>query len=537
MSDVVLGRGKRNIPKVNYALAHSGKANVNMPPKKGKKVKKGPNGDKNDIVSEEEDALEEEILTEPQEEDASTSQNSQENTGENSQESDRENNSELEVSKGDNMSEKENSQETSEIDSDTLAAEAKKIEEVEKQLEEKRKRQSKKDKKAKLAALRQEYERKRKLLEKYDSEEEENKSEKRPKKKTKYPKSGNGKGVKNKGKKKEENKNSKRKVSDSSSEELQECLEDQVKTTIERVRRKSLASKKKKGDTEMHSLTNKNITFTENKRSKRSVTSGEDTSDSESDSSSSSSSTDSSSSDDERERRRSKKGKKKSTKKGKKNLKSGVKAKAHKIRIKKQQWCPQALLDDEYCTESLQLENLSFELLVAGELEICTLPEISRKERNTRMQILKLLTYFRNTLPQNIIIEVYKAVILKVEKGLFTWSSQLAGKVEKILDRAVSRNKTKGIEKTRAKEEGQNNNRNNLKEQNKREPGLHTTQGDKIIYCLEFNKNKCSKEQSHEGKFAGKDVWKHHICRVCLITDKEKRAHPEGDEACPHRSR
>lgn len=45
-------------------------------------------------------------------------------------------------------------------------------------------------------------------------------------------------------------------------------------------------------------------------------------------------------------------------KKVRKISKAVSKLKKHRIRIKKQQLCPQALLDDKYCPESLNLEQL-----------------------------------------------------------------------------------------------------------------------------------------------------------------------------------
>lgn len=127
----------------------------------------------------------------------------------------------------------------------------------------------------------------------------------------------------------------------------------------------------------------------------------------------------------------------------------------------------------------------AFEQLVTGELEICTLPEISKKEKNTRLEILKLLAYFRNALPQSAIIEVYKAIILKIEKGILSWSESLTGKVEKMLDRAVSRNKNmRGVEKqSKIKEEAAAKEMN--KDKVRKEFGLLTNQGERIIYCLE----------------------------------------------------
>lgn len=100
-----------------------------------------------------------------------------------------------------------------------------------------------------------------------------------------------------------------------------------------------------------------------------------------------------------------------------------------------------------------------------------------------------------------------------------------------MLDRAVSKNKNTKRESSDTSWKGQKA----TKERVKKELGILTSQGDRIVYCLEYNKNKCEKDGSHEGKFGGKDCIKHHCCKSCLLTDKEKRSHPDGDETCPNK--
>lgn len=197
--------------------------------------------------------------------------------------------------------------------------------------------------------------------------------------------------------------------------------------------------------------------------------------------------------------------------------------------MKTSELCPQALLDEEYYPGNYNLEDLSFKQLVAGELEICTLPDIAKTEKRTRLKILKLMAYFSNTLPQKNIMEIYKAVILKVEKGQFRWSGELISKVESMLDRAVSKNRLKkDMDRRETTQE---------KAKTKKDNGVQVKSGEKVIYCLDYNKRKCDKDHAHEGKFAGREVWKQHICRICLTVDKEKRSHPEGDENCPNKTK
>lgn len=261
--------------------------------------------------------------------------------------------------------------------------------------------------------------------------------------------------------------------------------------------------------------------------------SGEDSEDSSADSSSESSRSDASSSSG-LDNRQSKKGRRKSKKRGK-SIKSGVKAKAHRIRLKTSELCAQAVLDEEHYPGSYLLEELTFDQLVAGELEICTLPDIAKTEKQARLKILKLLAYFAQTLSQSSILEVYKAIILKVEKGLFVWSPELVQKAEHMLDRAVSKNNWKK-EKEKVHEASEIRSEK-VEKRAKKEIGIQLKNGEKVVYCLDFNKNKCDRDGSHEGKFGGKECIKHHICRACLNADKEKRFHAEVDEVCPQKSR
>lgn len=187
-------------------------------------------------------------------------------------------------------------------------------------------------------------------------------------------------------------------------------------------------------------------------------------------------------------------------------------------------------------SRNYELESLSFNQLVAGELEICTMPDISKQEKRVRLHVLKSLAYFAQTLPQKTLLEVYKATILKVEKGIFSWSNELNLKVENMLDRAVSKGGWRSKDKEKENSD-KNFEKGEKKLKKEKESSIQVKSGERVVYCLDYNKNRCEKEMSHEGKFAGKECFKQHICRSCLTIDKEKRYHPEGDDTCPHKSR
>lgn len=432
--------------------------------------------------------------------------------------------------------------ETSDVDSDELERQNQELEELDKQIAKRRARRSNKERherKQKMKEMRKMAEEKRKILDGLDSEDSEGHPEN---KRRKLSKSKDGKGVKNKKAKgmrahkstrlnetpipgkKRRHKKIVHKNTDSSSSEYTSSG-DEMSKVIQEVKHKSSQRSKTKNKRIKNTLD-----FSAGKKQKRTKKyDSSDSRDSSPDSTESSeekSSGEDSSSDSSLRDRHSKRKQKKG-----KSIKSGVKAKAHKIRLKTSELCAQAVLDEEHCPGSFALEDLSFNQLVAGELEICTACEISKPERNARLRILKLLAYYASLLSQPAIIEIYKAIILKVEKGLFTWSPETVIKAENMLDRAVSKAKFQGENSARRPEKQVERG----KDKSRKDLGIVLKTGEKVIYCADFNKGRCDKENNHEGKFGGKEVTKHHVCRVCLTIDKEKRSHAEGDEKCPNK--
>lgn len=536
----ILGRGRRNRKRVNYLhLNKTGEVEESKmaKPKRKKPVNKGK---KKNTRKPEDTVLEE------------NSQSDKENEEENLAGPSRENNEfemvddlHSDMGGGSNSSEHD----TSDVDSEEMETQQKELEELTRQLEEKRSKRSnqeRRERKAKMAEMRKRAEETRRQLQELNSDSE---GVSEPKKR-KLSKSKDGKGVKsskkNKGKitqekqkeksLKENKANKTRKIvrrvirkkaiSDSSSSSS-ESSSDEISRTVKNMRKKY--SEKKKDQN-----AKKEKFFSAGRKTKhgKGITSSESV-DSSADSSTS---TNSSSSDESSSAERDKGQKKRYRRKHKrgKPIKSGVKAKAHKIRLKTSELCAQAVLDEEYCPGTHSLEDLSFDQLVAGELEICTMTDIPKKEKMARLKILKLLAYFASLVPQKVLLEIYKAVILKIEKGIFTWSAEIVEKTENMLDRAVSKNKSESQKETETQRSNKLPDKN--KDKARKEPGIQLKNGDRVVYCADFNKNKCDKDNSHEGKFGGKEVIKLHVCRNCLIMDREKRSHPETDEKCPNKA-
>lgn len=245
-----------------------------------------------------------------------------------------------------------------------------------------------------------------------------------------------------------------------------------------------------------------------------------DSSESDSDSTSASSSSSSSSSSSVQERRKKSKKKRSKAKKhtaGK--LKSGISKKSHKVRIVRQELYPHQLLNYEFTNKEVAFKDLSFATLVAGEMEILSLDDISAEERQMRIALLKKLAYHSAYLDQETILDLYATFVGNIEKGAIGWGSQRA--LERLEQNMLLRSITK--QKLGTKSPTKNS---------KKEKSIP-----KVIYCLDYNKNRCSEQESHEGKWNGQNCMKHHVCSRCLKLDGIKRNHPETDTDCPNRSK
>ena len=138
--------------------------------------------------------------------------------------------------------------------------------------------------------------------------------------------------------------------------------------------------------------------------------------DEESDSESSSESSSATDSEDEcqtREHSKKKKGK----------FKSGLYDRQSDAQLVSNEWYAHPALDEAVLGKK-SLFDLSFNLLVAGELEIIMSERIGRKKQCTRLEILKKLAYKHEFLPINDVLAQYKNFLQQVEKGKYAWGSK-----------------------------------------------------------------------------------------------------------------
>ena len=218
-----------------------------------------------------------------------------------------------------------------------------------------------------------------------------------------------------------------------------------------------------------------------------------DTSESESEQSSSDSSSESDESSDE-DRRRKKRGKEE---------KSGLYRKPGHVNNLSRETFAHTALDDEIGERDLY--SLSFNLLVAGELEILTSKGIGKEEKGSRLEVLKKLAYKAEYLPQDEIILQYISFIRKVEKGKYRWGSRAD---LCLFDQQLVYSISVNAKKQEAK----------VRKQLKLD--------DRKKYCLDYNRGKCQQDKGHEGKLNGVTVFKLHVCKFCLAKEGLEESHP-----------
>ena len=177
-----------------------------------------------------------------------------------------------------------------------------------------------------------------------------------------------------------------------------------------------------------------------------------------------------------------------------------------------------------------RFDALPFNFLIAGELEIALLPNITQEEQEARIDIARTLSYHKKYLDDSHLRDEYDSILKQVEQGIITWMDGLGNKLHDFLDyraNVLLRDRIAAQDNTGARQKGDG----------KKIGAEHKSDSnkEKIYYCLDYNLNKCSNPDKHEGQFGSKTVVKHHICRRCH-REGEYRKHRDSDDACPYRA-
>ena len=112
----------------------------------------------------------------------------------------------------------------------------------------------------------------------------------------------------------------------------------------------------------------------------------------------------------------------KNNRKHKGKLRSGLYVKSGDTKLISNEWYAHTALDEAIGGDR-QFADLSFNLLVAGELEIICSESIGSKEQFSRLRMLKQLAYKHEFLALKDILVQYVNFMQKIEKGKFKWGS------------------------------------------------------------------------------------------------------------------
>jgi hypothetical protein len=212
------------------------------------------------------------------------------------------------------------------------------------------------------------------------------------------------------------------------------------------------------------------------------------------------------------------------SKKGRK-IKSGIEAKASD-KVKRAQLYPHSTLQYEYLAKGANFWDLDFRALVAGEMEIITHPGISEEERMGRCHLLKKIAYYHPIYEWNALLNLYAAVLRRIELGQATWVTILDNCHEIEIPILARHLKPQKGDKAGAKSgggSGQNGKLQNLKAD------------DRTWFCSLWNRGTCNRPDSHPGKRGKFQVVFKHIRAQCWLTDQVPRAHTESDPSCPQK--
>jgi hypothetical protein len=160
-------------------------------------------------------------------------------------------------------------------------------------------------------------------------------------------------------------------------------------------------------------------------------------------------------------------------------------------------------------------------MFVAGESEILSSLSKTDEEMSGRLSMLRQIAYYKDTYSWQSLLDLYAAWLRQIELCQRKWlddTTQLEHVIlvgHKHSDQQVSnRDKSVKSEFTRDSKSGD----------------------DSVWFCSEYQRNKCSFQNSHMLVIKGQMRSVEHICATCWQKDNTKLGHPESSSECPHQA-
>jgi hypothetical protein len=164
----------------------------------------------------------------------------------------------------------------------------------------------------------------------------------------------------------------------------------------------------------------------------------------------------------------------------------------------------------EYANKKIKFEDLKYNQLVAGEMEIIIACK-NDKEKTGRLRLLKKISYYYELYDWKALLQFYAAWICRIESGQNKWSDDSVDIETPMLASSVK------------------------PKQNKLNKGAsNMTKSPVVWFCSDFQRKRCSFSGSHDKVIKGVTRHVKHICANCLLKDNKQLPHAESDPSCPH---
>ena len=183
------------------------------------------------------------------------------------------------------------------------------------------------------------------------------------------------------------------------------------------------------------------------------------------------------------------------------------------IRVVKAMLAPHHCLPESH-KGPLKFRDLDMRSFTLGELAIITRTDAPANEREGRMKILMQILACAENYTWESCLTFYARVLRKVEMGLSAWTDNFSE--ERLL--CLGHNLISQQQTRIAPRKGKN---------------TTTTGGaaSSLLWCFDFQYNKCTKGDPHEQLLGGRTVSVRHICAHCAKRDRT--AQPHSQLACP----
>jgi hypothetical protein len=199
-----------------------------------------------------------------------------------------------------------------------------------------------------------------------------------------------------------------------------------------------------------------------------------------------------------------------------KTLKSGIKLKSGAGRsVERPQTWAQAGLAEEFSAKSIGFDELDLASFVAGELEIALSHRIRKREKDSRLNLLKDLCYLATKKSMGVVKKIYASILNKVEMGKLNWGDDFQPQMQWMLamDSATVSAKYERKEGFRSK----------------------PVPAGKAFWCFSYNKGGCSLPEGHEVPYKGGMAKAGHFCSACYEKEKKRVPHGATSDLCPYK--